>query len=198
MATRDEILDAALHLAEERSWEALRLHQLATALGIGLNDVRAHFREKEDLVDAWFDRADRAMLDAAAHVDFLTLASRARLERALGAWLGALALHRRVTREMIANKFEPGHLHYQFSGLLRVSRTVQWWREAARRARVLPWRALEEAALTGVFVTVFVYWLRDDSPRSERTLALLERLLVRAERLARWCAPDAGASAARP
>lgn len=183
---RDAILDAALRLADASSWEALRLHQVATALGIGLADIHVHYREKEDLVDAWFDRADAALLAQARLADFATLSSRGRLTRALMAWLDTLAPHRRVTRQMVVNKFEPGHLHYQLNGALRVSRTVQWWREAAGRDAVLPWRALEETALTGVFLAVFGYWMQDDSAHSARTRALLERLLTRAAQAAAW------------
>ena len=57
----DRIVDAAVTLAEERSWEAVRLHDVAAALNITLDDIRRHFREKEDIVDAWFDRADSAI-----------------------------------------------------------------------------------------------------------------------------------------
>ncbi len=183
---RDAILNTALHLADATSWEALRLHQVAAALGISLDDIRAHYREKEDLVDAWFDRADRALLEQARMPDVATLSTRGRLARALMAWLDTLAPHRRVTRQMVANKFEPGHLHFQLDGARRVSRTVQWWREAAARDSVLPWRALEETALTGIFLTVFGFWMQDDSPGTQRTRALLERLLQQAAQAAAW------------
>jgi|GEM_PF-5086124 len=44
---RDRIVDKALALAEESgSWESVRLHQVAQALAIPLDDIRAHFREK--------------------------------------------------------------------------------------------------------------------------------------------------------
>lgn len=188
MATslRETIVDTALRLAEERSWEALRLHHVAATCGIGLADIHQHFREKEDIVDAWFDRADRALLNEAGQAEFQALDSRARIERAMRVWLAALAPHRRVTRQMIWNKFEPGHLHYQWTGAKRVSRTVQWLREAAGRDAVLPWRALDEAMLTGVYLTTFFYWMRDDSMDSVRTHSLLARLMRRAER-ARGC-----------
>mgnify|MGYP000512920088 CR=1 FL=1 len=196
-AQRDLILDTALRLADTGSWEALRLHQVASALGIGLNDIRVHYREKEALVDAWFDRADRALLERARAADVITLSTRGRLLHALMAWFDALAPHRRVTRQMVLNKLEPGHLHYQYDGALRVSRTVQWWREAAARAAVLPWRALEETALTGIFLAVFGYWMQDDSPHSTRTRALLERMLNQAAQAAAWVPglrPRAGAA----
>lgn len=180
--TREAIVDAALELAERSSWEAVRLHRVASALGASLDEIRAHVREKEDLVDAWFDRADSAMLTEAEKPDFLALGTRERIERAVLAWLDALAPHRRVTRQMVLNKLEPGHVHYQIAGLLRVSRTVQWLREAARRETMLPWRAIEETALTGLYLTVFFYWMWDTSPGTARTRAFLARRLGCAER----------------
>ena len=159
---------------------------VAAGLKLSLNDVRAHFREKEDITDAWFDRADAAMLDEAARPGLSALSPRDRLHRLMMIWLAALQPHRRVTRQMIGGKLEPGHVHYQYAGLLRVSRTVQWWREAAQRDAVLPRRALEETALTAIYLAAFFCWMRDDSENAGRTSLFLDKLLARAERLARW------------
>lgn len=186
--TRDAIVDAALARADQTSWEAVRLHDVAAALGATLNDVRAHFREKEDIVDAWFDRADGAMLEQAARPEVSTLPARERLERVMLAWLDALAPHRRATRQAIWNKLEPGHVHYQINGLLRVSRTVQWMREAAGRDAKLPWRAIEETALTSLYLVTFFHWMYDDSPGSVRTHEFLRRRLDGVGWA--WLAPD--------
>lgn len=179
------IVNTALHLANQSSWEALRLHEVAQAAGISLEDIRRHFREKDALIDAWFDRADAAMLEDAAAPDFRLLPVRQRIERALFAWLGALQPYRRVTREMILAKCEPGHVHIQFPAVMRISRTVQWLREAAGVEDIFLRRALAETVLTGIYLAVFVRWLNDDSADSARTRRLLERLLARAEWLAR-------------
>lgn len=182
---RDRIVDAAIELAEHGSWEAVRLHEVAAALGISLDQVRLHFREKEDLTDAWFDRADRAMLRTAEAAEFQALATRERLQRLIMAWLGALAPHRKVTREMIYGKLEPGHLHIQIPGLMRVSRTVQWIREAAHRDATYLRRAVEETALTTIYLMTFFYWMRDDSSDFTATNRFLERCLTDAEQLNR-------------
>lgn len=184
---RERIVDTALDLAEQSSWEAMRLHQVAAALGITLDDVRAHFREKEDIVDAWFDRADAAMLREAARIEVAALPMRERLQHTLMVWLAALATHRRPTRQMIANKFEPGHVHYQFTELLRVSRTVQWWREAAGCTATLPRRAFEEVGHTGIYLATFTYWMFDESEGTQRTAEFLNRALGRAENMEKFC-----------
>ena len=182
---RDRIIDTAIELAEQRSWEAVRLHDIAAVLNISLDQVRLHFREKEDLTDGWFDRADSAMLRAAEAAEFQALTTRERLQYLIMAWLAALAPHRKVTREMIYGKLEPGHLHIQVPGLMRVSRTVQWIREAAHRDATFLRRALEETALTSIYLMTFFYWMRDDSPGSAATGRFLERWLTNAERLER-------------
>jgi ubiquinone biosynthesis protein COQ9 len=195
MTTRSAIIAAALARADRSAWEDLRLHDVATDLGVTLNDVREHFREKEEIVDAWFDMADAAMLKAGEDPMFRLLDTRDRLERLIMAWLDALAPYRRVTTQMIMGKFEPGHLHYQIDGLKRVSRTVQWMREAAGRDAPLPWRALEETVLTGIYLTTFMYWMRDDSERSMQTRDMLAKNLARIDALGRFVpgsAPTAG------
>lgn len=186
MATKDQILDTALALAARGSWESLRLHEVASELQLNLNEVRTHFREKEDIVDAWFDRADEAMLQASLQPGLVELTPRERLHRLIMAWLSALIPYRRVTRQMIFGKFEPGHFHYQYAGLLRVSRTVQWLREAAHRDARLPWRAIEETGLTAIYLATFFYWLRDESENATRTSAFLDGLLERTQRMTRY------------
>ena len=56
------ILDSAIALAEEESWEQLRLQDIAHQLNISLDDIRHHYAQKDDLVEAWFDRADSSTL----------------------------------------------------------------------------------------------------------------------------------------
>lgn len=182
--TRDAIVDAALELAAEHGWEPLRLHQVADACGVGLDTIHAHFREKDELIDAWLDRADAAVLRLADSGELAGLSARERLERLIMAWLETLAPHRRVTRGMIAHKLEPGHVHVQLGALLRTSRTVQWIREGARLDAPLPRRALEETALTALFLCTFACWLWDDSPEARDTRARLQRDLRRLEWLA--------------
>ncbi|MCC5859017.1 MAG: TetR family transcriptional regulator [Ectothiorhodospiraceae bacterium] len=195
--TPDAIVDAAVQLAERQSWESVRLHAVAQELGTELNAIRAHFREKEEIADAWFDRADAAMLACAAEEAVRELPALERIETLIWAWFDRLEPHRRVTREIILGKLEPGHLHVQIPAILRISRTVQWLREAAGRdARGLH-RGLEETVLSSLFVAAIISWLRDDSPGFRRTRTRLHRGLRTARFLAGWVpgyhhAPPAG------
>lgn len=182
----EAVLDAALEIGERRGWEAVRLHQVAESLHTDLDTIRCLFREKEDLVEAWFDRADQAMLRAASSDVVAAMPSTARVRTLLLAWLDALEPRRELTRQMILGKLEFGHLHVQIPAVLRISRTVQWLREGAARDAVGLHRGLEETALTGILVSTFIIWLRGDARFRDRADRHLSRSLRLAGRLSRW------------
>lgn len=171
MVTKDQIVDAAVALADASHWERVRLHEVAEHLGCTLNDIRAHFREKEEIIDAWLDRADAAMLGSESRDDPDPI------HTLVMAWLDALAPHRRVTREMVLTRLEPGHLHHQLPSVLRISRTVQWMREAAGRKHGFVARALDETACTALCVSAFAHWLYDESPNQQVTRDRLRKTL---------------------
>lgn len=185
MSTEAErILDAALGLARQRGWDALHLHEIAAALGIGVADLHRHFRQKDDLAEALFDRADLALLRAGDDAHAASLPVRERLEQVILAWLQALAPHRQLVAEMLRYKLQLDHLHLHALGVMRISRTVQAMREAARLPAAGLRREIEEVALTGIFVTTFACWLRDDSPDATAARRWLVRRLEWAERAA--------------
>lgn len=190
------ILDAALALAATRSWDAISLADVATELGIGLAEIQRHYRGKDDLAEAWFERADRAMVRAGDAGGWTELPVRERLFRAMQTWFDALAAHKQATAAMLRYKLQPDHLHLQVQGLLHVSRTVQWIRETARLPAHGLRREAEEAALTAIFVSTMACWLLDDTPGQQRARAWLDRRLAWAERAAHGLGavsrPDAG------
>ena len=180
---REAIVDAAVAIARRSSWEAVRLFDVATELNITLDDIRKHFREKEDLIDAWFDRADRAMLITSEENGFLSQSPRERLYQLIMVWLDSMADQRKITRQMIGSKLEPGHIHIQIPAVMRISRTVQWMREAAQRDATFLRRALEETVLTTIYLATFTHWMFDESYQSQRTRDFLAHKLQLAEGL---------------
>ncbi|MDH0896465.1 MULTISPECIES: TetR/AcrR family transcriptional regulator [unclassified Pseudomonas] len=173
----DKILDTALDLAEVCGWERLYLHDVAEALGCDLAAIARHYGQKDDLVEAWLDRADRALFERARAADLAALSPSKRLEELLVAWLGGMATHRALTGQMLLYKLELGHVHLQVGALLRVSRTVQWWREAARRQNLHLSRVAEESLLSAVLLRTFVHWLRHPGEGDAELRALLRRQL---------------------
>ncbi|MCI0653054.1 MAG: hypothetical protein L0Y39_01055, partial [Methylococcaceae bacterium] len=160
-------------------------YQLASRLNITLDRIRRYFPQKDDLVEAWFDRADSSLLEFSPGSEFLSLSKGERLEHVMMIWFDRLSSHHRITRQMMAYKLEFGHLHLQVQGLMRVSRTVQWFREAARLETTGLCRILGETLLTGIYLLTFAYWLTDDSREQQKTRAFLQGHLKRAQRLSR-------------
>ncbi|HET7062447.1 MAG TPA: TetR/AcrR family transcriptional regulator [Nitrosospira sp.] len=185
MATIDQIIDTAVELGERTSWEAVRLHDVATGLGITLDDLRAHFQKKDNIVDAWFERADRIMLKAAQACDFPYLAPRERLHRLIMTWLGAFYPYQKTTRQMVYGRLEPGHLQAQAAGLMRVGRTVEWMREAAMHKMPHIPRLLEDSGLAAIYLAAFFRWMTDNSPGSVNTSRFLEGCLLVADKFGR-------------
>jgi AcrR family transcriptional regulator len=186
------IVDTAVELAEQSAWESVRLHQVAEALGIGLDDVRRCFREKDELIDAWFERADDAVLQLSDSGELAPLSPRERLIRLIMVWLDALEAHRQVSRQMIQSKLEPGHLHIQIPALMRVSRTVQWMREGAGLEDAGVMRAVVETATTALYLAAFASWMGEDTAGSPRTRRLLDGLLAQAEAFMQACPGRSG------
>lgn len=179
----EAILDAALELAANRHWEAVRLHDVALLMNVSLADLHAHIDEKEDLVDLLWDRADRHMLATCQGPDFDIHDFPTQFEHCVMSWLGCLAPYRNTVLQMIQVRLEPGHLHIQLPTLFRISRTVQWMRERCGRDATFLQRASEEVVLTTVFVTTASAWLTDESQNANRTREYLARVTRQAVRL---------------
>lgn len=195
--SRDDILDASLTLGSDLGWEKLTLHQIARYLHISLAQIHREFPQKDDIVDAWLDRADQEMLaqfpkhSSDVHVGDdhspnTPLTTTERLQLAMQSWLDALAPYHKLTGEMLLYKLEPGHFHLQAAGLLRISRTVQWFREAAELQASHIQRIGQEIALSSLFIGIFVYWLNDKSPHQLNTRARLQKALLRGDRINLW------------
>lgn len=177
----EQILSAALSMAEASSWEQLHLHEVAEKLDINLDQIRQYYPQKDDIVEAWFDVADRAVLSIKPDQAFLEQSVRERLHHVIMIWFEALATHKRLTGEMLIYKLELGHIHLQVLGIMRVSRTVQWFREAAQVNTSGLRRILEETGTTTIYLATFTYWLRDDSTNFYKTRNLLKQALSNAE-----------------
>ncbi len=177
------IVDAAVERARSVGWGNVRLHDVADALGGSLADVRRHFRDLDAVADAWFARADAAMLAVRERPGFAALTPRERLSAVMWRWLESQSAQREVVRGMLAARLYPGHPHHNAALVLALSRTVQWVREAAHLDGAGRRRQVEEIGLTALFAATVVLWLRDESEGQARTRRFLERSLAGADRL---------------
>ncbi|MBM3511503.1 MAG: hypothetical protein FJX61_15410 [Alphaproteobacteria bacterium] len=189
----DRIVDAAFARGAEVGWARVRLHDVARDLGVPLSAIYPYFTDLDAVGEAMLGRADRAMLDAASTRGFARLEPKVRVERLIRAWLAALDPHRHEVRAFLRYKFAAAHIHLRAALIVRLSRTIQWLREAARFDATGFRHDLEEVGLTALFVATVAAWLADASPGGQRARAFLARSLAVADRaMARLYPPADG------
>ncbi|WMC10876.1 helix-turn-helix domain containing protein [Oceanimonas pelagia] len=179
-AERDALLDTALHLGLHRGWHSFSLRELAEVRELPLATLNRHFRSRDDLAEALFDRADDALLGLPLDPQE---PMRERLLTGIMVWLDYLAPYRPLVKEMLGYKLEPGHLHLQAHGITRISRTVQWLLEAADWQATGWRRSAAEVTLTGIYLTAVASFVVDTSDNLHTTRTLVHGLLGRSGRL---------------
>ena len=171
-ALRDRLLDAALDEAAFVGWNDSCMMRARQAAGLSEGEAMlAAPRGPVDLIDAWFDRAERAMERAIGDCEAgtkirirATLAVRARLE--------AMASHKESLRRATLFLAMPHHV----PDGARIG-----WRGADRA-----WRAMGDPStdlnyytkrliLTGVHTATLAFWLQDESEDCANTWEFLDR-----------------------
>lgn len=178
-AIAERIVDIAIEQAESKSWDSVNLHTVASILDISLQEIKDIYPQKDDLAEAWFDRADKTILSKKSSEEFSALVAHERVHQLMMSWFMSMSDHRRVTRQMLYYKLELGHIHLQILGIMRISRTVQWFREAALLNTDNIHRVIEEILLTRIYLIAFARWLFDESKNSSGTDRYLQAALKR-------------------
>ncbi len=174
------IVDAAIARAEQVGWENIALREVAAAAGMTLVDLLARFRDADAIADAWFARG-RAAMAMPGPDEQPGMPATQRLETSMLRWFDALAPHRAVTVQMLQTKLWPFHPHHWVPMVFSLSRHVQLWRDVARLEAAGPRRAIEEVALTWLFLATIAVWATDGTSHQERTRDFLRARLADAE-----------------
>ncbi len=190
------IVDAAIERAEVIGWENIALRDVAAAAEVPLAQLLTRFRDADGIADAWFARGRSAMVAPEAD-DESTLPVHLRLEASMLRWFDALAPHRRVTVQMLRTKLWPFHPHHWVPMIFSLSRHVQLWRDVAGLGAAGPLRAVEEVALTWLFLATLAVWATDGTPNQERTRNFLRARLADADWARRTLCADRRPGAAR-
>jgi AcrR family transcriptional regulator len=185
-STADDVLDAALALADEIGWSKVTARAIGARLGGGPDLVHAHYRDLNEIADAWFRRA---LGHALAEPGDAALAFDERLARAFGRWLDALAPHRQASLDMIQGKLYPSHPHHWVPLIFSLSRLVQWMLDAAECPATGRRRQATEVAVSALVPAALWRWRRGDdqavkdfvSDRLHQMERRLERIWPRRE-----------------
>jgi ubiquinone biosynthesis protein COQ9 len=175
---RTKIIRAALELAQGKDWRDITLAEIAETANSSLADVRALFDRKADILTAFQQEVDKAVLErlgtggaGQGPRDRVLDAIMTRFE-VMAPFRPALAA---LLRSLSCHPSEAGHL-------LPSALASQYWMLAGAGVPVSGLRgAVKVAGLTAIYGQAFRFWLQDESPGSEKTMALLDRKLRRGE-----------------
>ncbi len=190
---RDRVIDAALKLAAERGWRSLALAEIADAAGLTLAETRSQFASKAAILGGFQRRIDDSVL-ATGSADGSS--PRDRLFDVLMRRLDALQPHRDAIR-VIARDVACDPLAALCQGPQMLCSMARMLKAAGLDAGGID-GAIRSKGLTLIYMRTLCTWLGDDSPDLSKTMAVLDRGLARAERIAGIFCPakDAEAKAA--
>ena len=176
------VVDAALELAAERGWRHVALADIAAEAGVKLADVHAHYRTRSAILAAFRRRIDARVLTAVDGKGEGETA-RDRLFEVIMARFDALAPYKAGVESILRDSAcDPLAVACGAPALMC---SMAWMLEAAGIPSAGPGGRLRAKGLAVLYAATLRVWLADDTPDLARTMAALDRNLVRAERLAR-------------
>jgi ubiquinone biosynthesis protein COQ9 len=166
------LLDALLPNTAFDGWTGTALRQALSSLGRDPGEARLLFASDADMVEASFALADQRMIEAAAQLEGgLT----ARVRGTIVLRLEQMTGDKEAIRRAIARVSLPG----QAARLARIiaATTDSIWFAAGDTAADFSWYT-KRLTLGSIWLATLLFWLNDDSPEAEATLAFLNRRLA--------------------
>ncbi|HYZ63908.1 MAG TPA: COQ9 family protein [Acetobacteraceae bacterium] len=175
---RDAAIEAMLPRVAQTGWT------MSTLLAAAGPDADLLFPGgARDMIEAYFDWADRRMEAEAAAMDMSGLRLPARVRAVLAIRFAQNRPYKDAVRRALGVLAAPGN------GALAArctARTVDAiWHAAGDSSADFSWYT-KRASLAAVYAATLLYWLRDDSFEDEATLAFLDRRLAGIGRIGRW------------
>jgi AcrR family transcriptional regulator len=179
---RDAVIDAAMACVARSGWRRLSLAEVAGEARVPLAQVLIPFPTKYAIINAFQDRIDARMLEAAddGAAGNESGDARDRLFDLIMERFDALAPYRAAMAEIAKDSLgDPGALCF----LPRMARSMSRILEAAGLDASGPRGLIRAKGLGLIYADAFRVWLGDDSPDQGKTMATLDRDLRRAEKV---------------
>jgi len=178
---RDAALAALLPLVPTYGWTFLALRRALADGGADPRDAELLFPGGAvDMVEAFLDRADRALEAAAGDVSALRTGPRVRALLVLR--FAQARPDKEAVRRATALLALPRNLPLAARCTARTVDTI--WHLAGDQAADFSWYT-KRATLAGIYTATLLFWLRDASEDDAATLAFLDRRLAQRARLAK-------------
>ncbi len=178
-AVPDRVIEAALALAAASGWRGLGLADIAKKAGLTMTGVRSVFPSKAAILAGFVRRTDERVLAGGKAEGG---AARDRLFDVLMRRFDVLQPDRDAVRAIIRDSLcDPLAILCQGPMLLS---SMAWMLEAAGLSSAGPIGALKTKGLALVYLVALRAWLKDDSTDLAKTMAVLDRGLRQAEKMA--------------
>jgi AcrR family transcriptional regulator len=178
--TKDDIVDAALTLAQDLGWNFVTMNDIASEVGITLSELRAHIDCKSDILMTVGRRIDRMTLDNVERDP--ENSQREDLFDVLMERFDALNNHRAgVIAVLKSFKLDPKQA---VISLPHLGMSMAWMLEAAGHETQGIKGAIKVAGLSALYLKTVKVWMDDESPDMAKTMAALDQSLMHAERWA--------------
>lgn len=175
-----KLLDALLPHTGFDGWTGKALRQALTELGRDPDEAKLLFASDADMIEASFALADQRMIEAAAGLEGgLTARVRGTVLRRLEQMAG----DREALRRAMARLALPG----QAPRLARIiaATTDSIWYAARDKSADFSWYT-KRFSLGTIWFATLLFWLSDESPEAEATLAFLDRRLAGSARIGKF------------
>ncbi|SLN74495.1 TetR/AcrR family transcriptional regulator [Oceanibacterium hippocampi] len=172
-----KVVEATMALVGEEGWSATTLNRIADRSGVGLAEIRRHFRSRPAILEAFARHVDEAVL-AGGHFD-ADEPARDRLFDVLMRRFDALAPHKEAIRRLAAEARR--HPLTALSGGPSFLRSMTWMLAAAGIGTGGLAGMVRARGLGVVYLRTLTVWLDDESEDLGRTMSTLDKALKRAE-----------------
>lgn len=178
--TRSLILETALEIFSERGYEETTMRAIAEKAGVALGNTYYHFRSKEHLIQAFYERVHEQHAASAAPVLERERTLKARLPGVMNAILDNIGPYHQFAGILFRTAADPGSPLNPFSPESAPAReeSIELFAEVVRGAKTkIPADLLAELPLLLWLyqMGIILFWIHDNSPKQRKTRRLMEQ-----------------------
>ncbi|ETK35111.1 TetR family transcriptional regulator [Microbispora sp. ATCC PTA-5024] len=186
--TRELIVETALRLFKERGFEATTMRAIAAEAGVSVGNAYYYFSSKEQMVQAYYDRAQAAHEAASRELLERERSFAGRLGGVLRAWVRISEPYHEFAVKFFKYAAEPSNPLSPFSADSAPAResAIAIYREVVRGSADRmdeEVRAELPELLWLLSMGVVLFWVHDTSPGCARTYRLIDRVVPLVDRL---------------
>jgi AcrR family transcriptional regulator len=186
--TRELIVETALRLFKERGFEATTMRAIAAEAGVSVGNAYYYFASKEQLIQAYYDRAQKRHEVACRELLAVEKSFACRLSGVLRAWVEVSQPYQEFAVKFFKHAAEPSNPLSPFSAESTPAResAIALYRQVVdgsvnRMDDEV--RAELPELLWLLSMGIVLYWVHDRSPGCERTYRLIDRTVPLVDRL---------------